>query len=484
MTPLRLLAAALLAAALLPATAAAQNASVAHDGMLVRYTGSSAADSVYVSLGNTAPPQPWLFDRNGAGALIGHGAGCTDVIGLEQNRVTCQVIGGGLTMDMNAGDDFVSGGSPNQGITVNGGPGVDTLIASSQVQNALNGDDGDDTLRASGVNRDLLNGGGGNDKLQYPNGNDVLSGGPGVDTLELSPSLANSISLDGVANDGPTGGIAFNAQADLENVVAGNQADTLVGSAAANTLTGGQGNDTLDGAGGPDTIVAGEGDDTISARDGVADALDCGVGNDSATVDALDTVSGCETVLRPDDDLDGTVAPFDCDDASPAVHPGAAETPGDGIDQDCSGADTPAPVALAAPAPPKPAPAGLPPTGRVTVSQIVAPVRNRWLVKARATKVTAFSVSGAPAGARVIVTCDGKGCPFAKRSRQVPPNGKVGFTGALDGEKLKPGAVIEVRITAVGWIGKVVRYTVRTGKLPKAQTLCLAPGAAKPAARC
>ena len=77
------------------------------------------------------------------------------------------------------------------------------------------------------------------------------------------------------------------------------------------------------------------------------------------------------------------------------------------------------------------------------------------------------------------MTCDGKGCPFAKRSRQVPPNGKVGFTGALDGEKLKPGAVIEVRITAAGWIGKVVRYTVRTGKLPKAQTLCLAPGAAE-----
>ena len=84
----------------------------------------------------------------------------------------------------------------------------------------------------------------------------------------------------------------------------------------------------------------------------------------------------------------------------------------------------------------------------MTVTQIAAPVRNRWLVKRRATKVAAFSVSGAPAGGRVTVTCDGKGCPFAKRSRQVPPNGKVGFTGALDGHRLKPGAVIEVRITA------------------------------------
>jgi len=213
-----------------------------------------------------------------------------------------------------------------------------------------------------------------------------------------------------------------------------------------------------------------------SARDGVADTIDCGVGNDTATVDALDTVSGCETVLRPDDDLDGSPAPIDCNDHSPAIRPGAGDTPGDGIDQDCSGADTPAP--------PRAPVSGLAPTGRVTVTQIVAPVRNRWLVKRRVTKVTAFSVSGAPAGGRVTVTCEGKGCPFAKRSRQVPPNGKVGFTGALEGHKLKPGAVIEVRITARGWIGKVVRYTVRKGKLPKAETLCLAPGASKPATRC
>ncbi len=44
--------------------------------------------------------------------------------------------------------------------------------------------------------------------------------------------------------------------------------------------------------------------------------------------------------------------------------------------------------------------------------------------------------------------------------------------------------MIEVRITARGWIGKVVRYTMRKGKLPKAETLCLAPGASKPATRC
>jgi arylsulfatase A-like enzyme len=40
-----------------------------------------------------------------------------------------------------------------------------------------------------------------------------------------------------------------------------------------------------------------------------------------------------------DRDHDGAPQRSDCDDARPDVHPGAAEVPGDGVDQDCSGAD-------------------------------------------------------------------------------------------------------------------------------------------------
>jgi arylsulfatase A-like enzyme len=45
--------------------------------------------------------------------------------------------------------------------------------------------------------------------------------------------------------------------------------------------------------------------------------------------------------LDCDADADGDGAPLsvDCDDADPTVHPGAADAPGDGIDQDCSGVD-------------------------------------------------------------------------------------------------------------------------------------------------
>src|SRR5205814_8008098 len=46
----------------------------------------------------------------------------------------------------------------------------------------------------------------------------------------------------------------------------------------------------------------------------------------------------------------------DCNDGSAAIHPGAFDTPGDGIDQDCNGRDaisgdtTPPTAAIAAPA--------------------------------------------------------------------------------------------------------------------------------------
>ncbi|MCC7539059.1 MAG: hypothetical protein IT379_22730 [Deltaproteobacteria bacterium] len=69
-----------------------------------------------------------------------------------------------------------------------------------------------------------------------------------------------------------------------------------------------------------------------------------------------------------DADRDGSPADRDCDDTNPALHPGASDTCGDGIDQDCSGADapcdTPPPAPDASVTPPAPPPT--PPPGAST----------------------------------------------------------------------------------------------------------------------
>ena len=77
-------------------------------------------------------------------------------------------------------------------------------------------------------------------------------------------------------------------------------------------LNAGFGNDVVTGGPGQDTIFADAtsascgwysytckipfGNDIVNAKDGEADTIDCGVGNDTATVDAIDTVANCENV--------------------------------------------------------------------------------------------------------------------------------------------------------------------------------------------
>ena len=103
----------------------------------------------------------------------------------------------------------------------------------------------------------LIRGLGGNDKLVAYDGNDVIEGGDGDDFLE-----------------------------------------------------GGFGNDVLDGGAGVDqfngdrteTNVIAIGNDQIRARDGNAEQVSCGIGSDTAQVDASDVVDAtCETIDRAGD---------------------------------------------------------------------------------------------------------------------------------------------------------------------------------------
>jgi hypothetical protein len=392
----------------------------------------------------------------------------------------CKLVG---EIDVLAGSqaDFLrvdSGGG--QLVVFRAGGGNDRAFVSTLTSTRFNafGEGGDDDL-SGGNGIDNLDGGAGNDQLTPVGAFDTVTGGPGFDTVHM-PAGGVTVTLDDLNNDGKAGETQ-NIHSDVEKVVGTADADDLAGSGGANTLDGGAGGDTLNGLGGADTLIGNLGEDTIRARDGVADTISCGPGDDRVFADPADNVGAdCESVLYADGDQDGVDARRDCDDANPAVHPGATDVPGNGVDEDCSGADLPAPE----PAGPAPTPtpvatpvisgSGSPPT------RLQARVVYRWGLGVKWSRVVQLSVRDAPKGARVTLRCSGGGCPFKTRAKKLP-NGRAELAKAFRQRRLKKGAVVDVVISAPQLVAKVVRFTVvGKRKLPRQQQLCRPPGVRAP----
>ncbi len=170
----------------------------------------------------------------------------------------------------------------------------------------LTGTDGNDTLTGTAApesiygraGNDLINAGAGDDELDGGPGADALNGGEGSDSVAYAGSAPVEVSLDGAANDGA--GEGDNVGADVEDIFGADGPDKLNGSAGVNTIDGGGGDDRIVGGGGEDTLFGGGGDDIIDARDDQADRVECGDGNDVATLDRNDIVAGdCEQKSKP-----------------------------------------------------------------------------------------------------------------------------------------------------------------------------------------
>lgn len=91
-------------------------------------------------------------------------------------------------------------------------------------------------------------------------------------------------------------------------------------------------------------------------------------------------------------------------------------------------------------------------------------------------------VTQLPTGAKVQQRCKGRGCLFTRRTvpiRGSRANGAEGFKHA----KLRHGTTLQIWITVLGKIGKVVVYTVPKKGFPKGRQRCLPSGATKPTRR-
>jgi Ca2+-binding RTX toxin-like protein len=177
-------------------------------------------------------------------------------------------------------------------MSIDAGPGDDNIATGDGADRIL-GDRGNDTV----------SGGGGDDTLVWTNGdgNDNMNGDGGFDVIENDLGNAPDESLLKMENgrvryDRVNG--AFSLSIDSAELM---QLNTFGGNDTLRTtpdvtmnldVNGGSGNDSLDGAGGNDRIDGGDGDDTMATRDGKADFVVGGAGNDRALVEALDAVAG------------------------------------------------------------------------------------------------------------------------------------------------------------------------------------------------
>jgi Ca2+-binding RTX toxin-like protein len=285
-------------------------------------TGSAAKNTIYGGDGNdtlaggdeddilNGDAGDDIFDEgtatNGKDTFNG-GAG-TDTVSYADrtNAVT-------VTVDATANDG--EGGTtegdkvPTDVENVTGGDGGDTITGSTSVNeldgggggDTVNGGDGNDTL-VGGDGNDTLNGGNGDDTFDESSGdgsatgNDTMFGNAGIDTVSYA-DRANALTVvmnHNTTTPGTSSGDTGNSEADkvgddIENLIGGDEADTLTGNALDNQIEGGDAVDTISTGAGDDLVDGGAGDDIIDCGAGDADLL-----LDSTVAADPDDPVGCE----------------------------------------------------------------------------------------------------------------------------------------------------------------------------------------------
>jgi hypothetical protein len=321
-------------------------------------------------------------------------------------------------------------------------------------------------------------------------------GGPVTDTVISCAPAVDGLSIDlRAGNDRlTTSGVITPME-----VAGGSENDFIQGGFGPDVLTGGDGIDTLIGRGGLDEFFGEGGNDTIDSRDGIAERISCGTGNDTVDNDFTDIIAECER--GTDTDGDGFSTAVDCNDSAANVFPGAPEILENGVDENCNGVDDrnldrdgdgfPLPGDCND-ADPAIHPGAIEIRGntvdencdRRAESFAVLPslVSATWRLTGHNTKLRKLVVRNAPKDARIVLTCKGPGCTFKKAKRLVVRRDldPVGLDRFFGGTKtLRPRATVKVVVTAPQAVGRSYTWRIKKDEVPASSIDCIAPGATK-----
>ena len=452
--------------------------------------GSSRRDVIHGGLGadsiNGLGGSDDLFGDAGADALTGSTGG--DVLdgGADRDSVHYEDHAAGVTVTDGAG-------AGDDGNGTDGAAGSRDTV--SNVEDLI-GTAADDSLSGD-ASANTLTGGGGNDVLAGGAGNDTLDGGAGANTASYADHAA-PVTVNLVTATGGAAG-EQDALVSIRDLVGGTGDDTLVGDAQANAIHGGAGKDIVIGQSGGDFLFGETGDDDMRAKDDETDNVDCGDGADKASLDDIDLAVACDdsTITVVDIDGDGAPHALDCDDSNAAIHPGAVDVPGDGIDQDCAGGDARVDAdgdgifreQDCDDANPAIRPGAVEINGnavdencdgiRAPFPKLDVGLGQDYRYFDTYTLLTELSAARVPAGATIVVRCGGKGktgCPFKARTVKVrAAKKKVSFKKAFKGRHLRAGTTVTLIVRAPGAIGKALVIKVRSPKKPSTKITCVDP---------
>ena len=117
---------------------------------------------------------------------------------------------------------------------------------------------------------------------------------------------------------------------------------------------------------------------------------------------------------------------------------------------------------------------------------MTATVSARWSISGRNVRLRRLRAARLPSGATVLVRCIGGRCPFTRRTATRQRGSRLDLLDALGPAalRLRPGQTVEVLVTAHGYVGKLIRWRLRSGHEPRAVTRCIPLGNTKPLRHC